>query len=562
MNKADAIFHGGRVITLDEHSTVAQAAAVRAGRITAVGPSSEIVKEAGEGTRLIDLKGRSLLPGFFDAHPHMDREGLKRCGGVPLAGLWSVAEIREQVREAAKRAKPGDWIVLMPMGDPPHNYVHRPEQLKEGRFPNRQDLDEAAPNNPVYIRAVWGWWSLKPFPSVANSAALHLAGITRETQPPYKVQIVKDGRGEPTGVFLEENYAPVLEYTLFKVVPRFVRADRLDSVKFGAEAYIAAGTTSAYEGHGLTPEIIRAYRDVNERGELPIRVYAPYSLPTATMDDDRSSDLLYHYAAVASGKGMTDGHLTVEGLNLGAADPQVAKLIGPGYPYEQWAGHFYQALAQERVVRLGIQAARRGLRINMAVSFAVKLEYVLSAYEAINREVRIADLRWVIMHVVHATPEQMQRIKALGVIVTISPNYMYLFSDRFGIDRMGDEGVPIRAFLDAGITVALETDGVPYQMLFAVWEALARWDELAQCRRGPSGLTRDQVLRLACQYGHRITWNENEQGSIESGKLADLIVLPEDPLTCEEDRLKDIPVDLTMVGGRIVWERPGVVTTR
>ncbi len=556
MLEPDFVFHRGQVITLDSRSTVAEACAVRAGQITHVGRTGDLVAAAGSQTRLIDLAGRSLLPGFFDAHAHMDREGLKRRGGIPIAGLWSVAQIVAVVREAAKRSRPGDWIVLMPMGDPPHNYVHRPEQLREGRFPNRRDLDEAAPDNPVYIRAVWGWWSLKPFPSVANSMALRMAGITRQTQAPYKVQILKDSSGEPTGIFLEENYAPVLEYTLFRILPRFNRDDRLESVRFGAQAYIEAGTTTAYEGHGLTPELIRAYRDVNERGELPIRVHAPFSLPTASVDDERAADLLYHYAAVASGRGLTDGFLTVEGLNLGSADPQVAKLIGPGYPYEQWAGHFYQALPPPRVIRIGVEAARRGLRVNMAVSFAVNLEYVLSAYEAINREVSIVGLRWVIMHVVHATPEQMDRIRALGAIVTISPNYMFLFSDRFGIDKLGDEGIPLRRFLDAGVPVALETDGVPYPMLFAVWEALARWDEIAQRRRGPSGLTRDQVLRLACQSGYYITWNEERQGSIEPGKDADLIVLADNPLICEEDRLKDIPVDFTMVAGRFVWERP------
>lgn len=556
MTEPDTIFRGGRVITLDARSTVAESVAVRGRRIAAVGDSAALLPAAGPKTRIIELAGRCVVPGFFDAHPHMDREGLKARGGIAITGLRSIAEILSVVRNAANKVKPGQWIVLMPMGDPPHDYIHRPEQLREGRFPDRRDLDAAAPDNPVYIRAVWGWWSLKPFPSVANSMALRLAGITRDTRAPHKVQIVKDSAGELTGIFLEENYAPVLEYTLFKVVPRFDRADRIESVRLGARAYVAAGTTTAYEGHGLTPEIIRAYRDVNERGELPIRVHAPFSLPTASMDDDRSADLLYHYASVASGRGMTDGMLTVEGLNLGAADPEVAKLIGPGYPYEQWAGHFYQALVPERVIRIGIQAARRGLRVNMAVSFAVNLEYVLRAYEAINREVSIKGLRWVIMHVAHATAEQMDRIRALDVIVTLSPNYIYLFADRFGLDRLDHEGIPIRQFLDAGVTVALETDGVPYPMLFAVWEALARWDAVAQCRRGPSGLSRDQVLRLACQYGHRITWNEDQQGSIEPGRIADLAVLAEDPLTCAEERIKDIAVDFTMVDGALVWERP------
>jgi predicted amidohydrolase YtcJ len=226
----DLILHGGKVITLDRSSRVAQAIAVRSGHIAAVGDDAALCKEAHPATRLIDLVGRSVLPGFFDAHPHADREGLKARGGIPIAGLHSVADIVDVVKRAARTTPVGEWIVLMPMGEPPHEYVSRPEQLTEGRFPTRHDLDAAAPDHPVYIRAVWGWWSRRPFPSVANSLALRRAGVTRETPAPHNVEIVKDARGEPTGVFLERNFVPVLEYTLFRDLPRFKYSDRHPSV--------------------------------------------------------------------------------------------------------------------------------------------------------------------------------------------------------------------------------------------------------------------------------------------------------------------------------------------
>ena len=134
------------------------------------------------------------------------------------------------VRSAAARTRRDQWIVLMPMGHGPTDYVYQPEQLEEGRFPTRRDLDEAAPNHPVYIRAPWGWWSYRPFPSVANTPALELAGVTRETEAPYNTTIVKDEKGELTGVFPDRNYAPVMEYTLFKCVPRFTYEDRIAGV--------------------------------------------------------------------------------------------------------------------------------------------------------------------------------------------------------------------------------------------------------------------------------------------------------------------------------------------
>ncbi len=555
MAAPDLLLYNGNVLTLDRASRRAGAVAVRAGRIVAVGESAALLAEAAPDTRRVDLAGRAVLPGFCDAHPHADREGLKARGGIPIAGLRSVAEIVAVVREAARSTPPGEWIVLMPMGEPPHDYVSRPEQLREGRFPTRHDLDEAAPDHPVYVRAVWGWWSRRPFPSVANSRALALAGVTRDTPAPHNVEILKDARGEPTGVFLERNFVPVLEYTLFRALPRFSYADRVASVRLGARAYSAAGTTSAYEGHGLTPLLIRAYREVAARGELPLRMHAPISIPGTVLDDRQLADLLYQHAGVASDRGLGDDCFRVEGINLGGvADPQVAALLAPDYPYEQWAGHFYQAVPYERFVPLGIEAAGHGLRVNTIVSR--DLEYALRAFEAIDAEVPIRDRRWVAIHVNQATPEQIARIKALGLVVTATPGFLYLSSDRYGLDALGPRAIPLRELLDAGVPVALGTDGVPYSMLWTAWEALARWDEESGRSLGESRLSREEALRMAIQAGHLLTWNEDRYGSIEVGKIADLVVLADDPLTCPEERLKDIPVELTILGGAVVHERP------
>jgi len=554
MPAPDLILHGGKVITLDGGSRIAQAIAVRGNRITDVGESARLLAQASPATRVVDLHGRAVVPGFCDAHPHVDREGLKRRGGIGVEGVRSVAAIVDVVRAAVHNAAPGQWIVLMPMGSPPHDYVSRPDQLEDGRFPSRHDLDEVSPDNPVYIRAVWGWWSHRPFPSVANSRALRLAGVTRDTEAPYNVEIVRDAKGEPTGVFLERNFVPVLEYTLFRSLPRFTHADRVDSVRWGARAYAAAGTTAAFEGHGLTPAVVRAYRDVHAAGDLAVRMHAPLSVPSAVFDDARLADLFYHYAGIASERGLGDELFRVEGLNLGgAADTRVAEIVAAGYPYEQWAGHFYQAMDHARFVRLGTQAARLGLRVSCLVSR--DLEYALSAYEAIDREVPIRERRWVVVHVNSATAEQLRRMKDLGVMVTATPGFLHMAGDRYGLDALGERAIPLREMLDAGIPVALGTDGVPFSMLWTMWEALARWDDGARRRLGDSRLTREEALRLSVQTGHLLTWSEERRGSLEPGKDADLVVLGADPLTCPEDALKNLSVDLTMVAGRIVHEQ-------
>ena len=546
------ILHNGNVISLDKAGSTAQAIAVRNSEIVAVGDNDAILSHAGPGTRTIDLAGQSVLPGFIDGHPHADREGMKAYGGIPIAGLHSIAEIVDTVERAARTTPKGGWIVLMPMGEPPHEYISRPDQLKDGRFPDRHDLDAVAPDHPVYIRAVWGWWSRRPFPSVANSLALQRTGVTRDTAPPHNVEIQKDEHGDPTGVFLERNFVPVLEYTLFKDLPRFSYQDRLESVRRGANAYVAAGTTSLYEGHGLTPTVIRAYRENAEQGKLAIRMYTPVSMPSAAFDDARLKDLFYHYAGIAGGRGRGDDQFRVEGINLGGhADATVADIIAAGYPYDQWAGHFYQAMTQERFIKLGIEAAKLDLRVNCVVSR--DLEYALGAFEAIERVVPISHRRWVMIHVNQATDEQIARMKKLGVIATVVPGFLWMASDRYGLDKLGEDGIPIRRLLDGGVPVALSTDGVPYSMLWTAWQAIARWDEEGGRSLGDSRLTREEALSMAVQTGHLLTWGEERFGSLEPGKIADMVVLAEDPLTCDLDRMKDIPVVRTFIGGRQVF---------
>jgi predicted amidohydrolase YtcJ len=555
MPQHDLIVHGGRIITLDGASRVCEAIGVRDGRVAAVGATPEVLRDRGPGTRVLDVSGKTVTPGLFDAHPHMDRHGLKSRGGIPLDGRHSVAEIVAVVREAASRTPAGQWIVLMPMGTPPSDYVYRPEQLKEGRFPTRRDLDAAAPDHPVFIRAPWGWWSHRPFPSVANTRALALAGVTRDTKTPYNTEMLTDEKGEPTGVFLDRNYAPLMEYTLFKCVPRFSYEDRVAGVRLGAAAYSAVGTTAAYEGHGVTPAVINAYREVHAAGALSVRMQIPLSVPSAAFDNRKVADILYHWADRLRDRGSGDDVLRLEGLCLDVGDAQVAQIIGREYPYEQWAGHFYQSLPHERFVEIGVLAAQLGLRLNCLVCY--DLERVLRAYEAIDKQCSIRDRRWVIIHVVEATDDQLRRIRALGLIATVTPNFMYMAADRFNLDRLKGRGTPIRALLDAGIPVALSTDNVPHSMLFAMWQALSRWDNDSRSKLGESHLTREEALCLSAKTGHLLTWQEDDRGSLESGKAADFIVLDQDPLTCAEDAIKDIQVQATFVGGRQVYARGG-----
>ena len=203
-DRADLVLTGGKVITLDAGVRKAEAIAIRGERILAVGSDAEVLGFVGHATRRIELEGRAAVPGLIDGHAHMDREGLKRQ--LPsLSGARSIDDILEIIRGLATEAEPGAWIVTMPIGEPP-DYVGVPGNLKENRVPTRWELDRAAPDNSVYIRAIWGHWrNTLPLVSIANSRALEFAGITARTMPPAaSIQIDKDpSTGEPTGVFYE-----------------------------------------------------------------------------------------------------------------------------------------------------------------------------------------------------------------------------------------------------------------------------------------------------------------------------------------------------------------------
>ncbi len=550
----DLILHGGKIVTLDGGSRIVEAIGIRDGCIAAAGSTPEVMQGRAPSTRVVDIVGKTVTPGFFDGHPHMDRSGLKRRGGIPLDGCNSIAAILAVVRDAVARTPADEWIVLMPMGTGPLAYIYRPDQLEEGRFPTRHDLDAVAPDHAVFIRPPWGWWSHRPLPAVANTRALEIAGVTRHSVPPYKVEMIKDERGDPTGVFLDQNFSPLLEYTLMSCVPRFTYEDRIFSARCGAAIYSAAGTTSGYEGHGVTPALINAYRHVHAAGELTVRIQLSLSVPTAAFDNRRIADMLNHWASTLIGRGQGDEILRVEGVCLDIGDPQPAAVIARGFPYEHWAGHYRQSLSFERFVELGLLAARLGLRVNCCVPY--DLELVLRAYEAINDQVSIVDRRWVMVHVVCATSDQLRRMKALGVVATVNPNFMYMASDRNNLDKLGERGTPIRQLLDADIPVALSTDNVPPSMLFAVSQALTRWDNDSQSRLGDSHLTREEALRLSTKAGHWLTWEENNRGSLGPGQVADLVVLSDDPLSCEEDAIKAIQVEQTYLGGRRVHPVP------
>lgn len=553
---ADVVLHGGKVVTVDEKFSIHQAVAISGNRISYVGGSAEALRRVDDATCVIDLKGRTLMPGLIDGHAHMDREGLKTVF-PSLAGARSIAEIKARIAELAAQTPRGEWIVTMPLGDPPY-YFGVPDCYAEKRWPDRHDLDAAAPHHPVYIRPIWGFWRhTTPLVSVANSMALRLAGIDRHTRPPCDSVVIEReaGSGDPSGVFLDHSIMSVVEMTLMSRAPGFTIDDRVRTLPAAMQAYHAYGTTSVFEEHGVAGELLRAYKQVHEQGRMTMRttlVLSPNWSVAPALDFEPAIEAWVSWLA---GRGFGDDMLRVSGVFVDLEKNRENELRASTWPYTGWAGfNFATALEKEQAKSLCIACARHGIRV-VAI-----WPNMLEIFEAVNRVVDITRQRWVLGHISTLTPEQIRRVRELGLVVTAHTNrYVYkeghLLQNKLGPERENDIA-PLRALAEAGVPVALATDNVPTSLFYPLWQSVSRRNLYTGERIAPAqALSREQALRAATISGARVTWEEQSKGSIEVGKLADLAVLSADPLTVDEDQLKDIRAEITLVDGRIVYRQ-------
>jgi hypothetical protein len=559
----DLILFNGKVITVDDRFSIADAIAVKGDRIIGVGAGDEFRRYADGHTRLIDAGGNAVIPGLIDAHAHMDREGLKEVY-PSLEGARSIDDILEMIDCLVRAAEPGAWIVTMPIGDPP-SYFDVPDNLREKRFPTRHDLDRVSPDNPVYIRSIWGFWRHSlPLVSIANTRALERAGVTRDTVTPCaSMEIDKDPvSGEPSGIFIENTYMPVVELSLMRASGGFTHEDRVNGLYRAMDVYHSFGTTGIFEEHGIAGEVLNAYKTVHERGELTMRSNLVFSPSWGSIGDASRGELLESWATWLGGRGLGDRFLRMAGIytlveSEGGTSPVAEISVRAGArPYTGWAGFNYDAaLPREELKAFMIEAARADIRV-------IATGWMLDVFEEVNRTVSIEGKRWVQGHIGILTEDDAKRARDLGLVTSTHTNRnIYrtgsLLRERIGVEREDDIS-PLRRMKEIGLPFALATDNVPASMFHPIWQAVARVDRATNEVIAPSQkLSREDALRAATIEGAYLTFEEGEKGSIETGKLADFAVLSADPLTVPEDDIKDIVADLTIVGGRVVYQRGG-----
>lgn len=546
------ILLNGKVVGSDR---IHQGLAIAGSRIAALGSSADIASLAGPDTQIVDLAGRTVVAGLIDGHAHMDREGLKST--LPsLAGARSIDDILERIALLARDKKPGEWIVTMPIGEPP-SYDDVLSGIKEGRFPTRWELDQAAPDNPVYIRSIWGYWrSALPLVSIANSAALRLAGIDATTVPPTpSIEICRDeATGEPNGIFIETNKMPVVELTLMRRAPHFTHAQRVAALAESMGAYNRAGTTSVFEGHGVASEVLDAYRAVAESGRQSVRASMIFSPVWGSTSTDDCRALLQSWGHWLAGRGLGDQWLSMRGI-YAEIDASVERdLRSTAFPQTGWAGfHYNSSLPRDVLKSVLVEAARSGIRV------VGILPNMLDLFAEVDAIAPIRDQRWVLGHIVSLTPDQVGLVRDLGLAVTTHLSaYLYKrgseLVEKLGKERAG-EIVPLRSLRDAGVPISLGSDNVPLSLFPSIAHAVNRIDRSGAEIASEQALTREEALECAALGGAHLTFEENLKGSLAVGKLADMAVLSADPLSCPADALAHITSEMTIVDGAIVHEQ-------
>lgn len=514
MMNADLVFKNAEVITMDSRQPAARSAAVRDGRILAVGSPQDVDSTAGPATRTVDCAGGALIPGFIDAHCHIFsflRKQLTLDLGVPH--IRSIADIQAALRCQAERTPPGRWINGSDYSD---------FNLTEKRHPTRWELDAAAPHHPVII----SHRSLHA--CVLNSRALDMAGIgIASPEPPGGLIQREVNTGEPDGVLFD-----MLGYLRYKVMPPLSEDELSAGITAANRQFLAAGLTSLQDAT-ITNDFARwqLYRRFQEKGLLKPRVY----LMTGA---DRLAGFRDHGLDFRAGS---------DTLRLGGLKIVLGEATGRLYP------------AQPDLDRLVLEIHRAGGQVAIHAVEPATIEAALTALEKAQAEYPRPPARHRLEHCAEAVPTLFERIRKLQPVISLQPPFLYYSGERY-LSLVVPENVPylyrIKSFLEAGLTVAAGSDNpvVPHQPLTGLQAAVLRTTDKGRVIAPYECISPHAALSLYTSHAARASFDEEIKGTITPGKLADLVLLDRNPLTVPPERISEIKVLKTYIGGRLVWE--------
>jgi predicted amidohydrolase YtcJ len=522
---ADLVLVGGKVVTVDARDTIARAVAIRDGRVLAVGDDAAVRKLAGVETHVIDLGGRTVIPGLIDSHLHAIRAALSFSTEVNWIGARSLEDALGRIRAAAKSRPPGAWLIVAGGWNE--------LQFAERRRPTQAELEAAAPANPVYVQLGYGW-------AVLTDDGFAKLGISSDADLPAGGKLERDASGKPTGAVTGGQAAII---ALFDRLPRPTYAEQVEGTKAFFTELNRLGLTGVVDpgGNNLFASDYQALFDVWRHRALTVRVAYTLNGQTAGKELDELERLT---ALLPMGFG--DDMLKFNGIGERIT---LAMNNNPN-PSDADKEQYY------RVVKW---AADHGLSLTMHWGPDATVHHLLDVFERVNREVPIAPLRWSIAHLNDASEETLARMHALGVGWTVQ-DAMYFGGDALVARGGPDAGLKIPPVVTGkrlGVAMGAGTDAhrvASYNPFTALQWFLDGKTVSGAAIRGPEETPgRLDALRLYTLGSAWFSFDEDERGSLEPGKLADLAVLSADYLTVPVDAVSRIESLLTLVGGKIVY---------
>lgn len=549
---ADLILSHGKIVTADPQFRIADSIAIRGDRILAVGDRSAVAHVAGPGTRLLDLQGKTVLPGLIDSHVHAAQAAMYEFDH-PVPDMENIAGVLGYIQARAAVAKAGDWIVLTQV------FITR---LREQRFPTRAELDAAAPHNPVYF-------GTGPDAAV-NSLALQLSGIDRDFRivDGMPGRIERDAAGEPTGIL--RNGSRLVKIHSGDRIP--TGDDRRARLKMLLADYNSVGLTSISEGD-LGDADLETYRRLKDDGQLTCRVFVAYDVDAQLPLDQitarvlaAAANPLHHYNNMLWLRGIKtflDG-----GMLTGSAFMLQPWGISKVYSIDDPTYRGMRYIEPEKLVRIARVALQNDLQFTAHSVGDGAVQTLVDAYAEIDREFHIRDARPSITHANFMSAEIIRKMRELGIVANMQPDWLWLdgatLRKQFGDARLA-YFQPYKTLFAGGVVVGGGSDHMqkigslrsinPYNPFLGMWIALTRQPRWADQPLHPEQrISREQAIRLYTINNAWLTFEEKEKGSLEPGKLADLIVLDRDILTCPLDEVRKIQVERTYLGGKPIYQ--------
>ncbi|MCW3978805.1 MAG: amidohydrolase [Candidatus Bathyarchaeota archaeon] len=533
---ADMVLVNGRVITVDPEGSVVESVAVKDGRILVTGPASEVMGLAGEGTEVVDLGGKTVLPGIIDTHTHPSGAAVRfsaiNCRSPPVE---SIKEILDMIAAKVAEVEPGEWIRCVNYND---------IKLVERRHITRWEIDEVASENPVFISKETGHLY------VANSKAFELAGVTKDTSDPPGGKIDRTEEGEPTGLLYE---------TAGRLVMNLIPPPSVEEITEGMrrvwDQFTEWGITTTHDASGHR-DAVRAYRNLLDEGFKKVRVLLMMSRRTAD-----GTDILGSLESLGFKSGFGGDWIKFMSLKImgdGSGSGGSAAVYTPQHRGMKDLG--LMTTSEEEIRELTVRANDAGIRVSIHSIGDRGIDAALDAIEEAQRLNPRPDMRHRIEHNSCCTPEQLKRIKELGVTPSSSIGYMYGIGDDY-VENFGPERVrwlhPHRTMQEMGIVAGGNNDYAvtSYSPFVQIYEAVVRKTRTGQAVSPEEAIGVMDAIRLYTWNGAYLGKEEDVKGSIEPGKLADMIVIDRDILEIPPEEIKDIKVLTTIVDGKIVYQR-------